>query len=114
MAGPRAQAEEQRRQTAARAHHQTRGRLSANLLFQGARSAVVTAHRRHDRLSRWIVQLQVRVGYYKTLVAVANKHARILWAVRWPRANGSIRPTRLPAPEWRRAREAKAEDAISP
>jgi transposase len=84
------------------------------LLFQGARSAVVTAHRRHDRLSRWIVQLQVRVGYYKTLVAVANKHARILWAVRWPRANGSIRPTRLPAPEWRRAREAKAEDAISP
>jgi transposase len=51
------------------------------LLFQGARSAVVTAHRRHDRLSRWIVQLQARVGYYKTLVAVANKHARILWAV---------------------------------
>jgi transposase len=51
------------------------------LLFQGARSAVLTAHRRDDRLSRWIVQLQARVGYYKTLVAVANKHARILWAV---------------------------------
>jgi len=48
------------------------------LLFQGARSAVLTAHRRDDRLSRWIVQLQARVGYYKTLVAVANKHARIL------------------------------------
>jgi transposase len=51
------------------------------LLFQGARSAILTAHRRDDRLSRWIVQLQARVGYYKTLVAVANKHARILWAV---------------------------------
>lgn len=51
------------------------------LLFQGARSAVLTAHRRDDRLSRWIVQLQARVGYYKALVAVANKHARILWAV---------------------------------
>ncbi|MEM5332150.1 IS110 family transposase [Paraburkholderia sp. JHI2823] len=51
------------------------------LLFQGARSAVLTAHRRDDRLSRWIIQLQARVGYYKTLVAVANKHARILWAV---------------------------------
>ncbi|MEM5299827.1 transposase [Burkholderia sp. JPY481] len=50
------------------------------LLFHGARSAVLTAHRRDDRLSRWIVQLQARVGYYKTLVAVANKHARILWA----------------------------------
>jgi len=52
-----------------------------SLLFQGARSAILTAHPRHDRLSRWIVQLQARVGYYKTLVAVANKHARILWAV---------------------------------
>ncbi|MGH7461054.1 MAG: IS110 family transposase [Longimicrobiales bacterium] len=51
------------------------------LLFQGARSALLTAHRRHDRLSRWIVELQARVGYYKALVAVANKHARILWAV---------------------------------
>ena len=51
------------------------------LLFLGARSAMRTAHRRDDRLSRWIVQLQARVGYSKTLVAVANKHARILWAV---------------------------------
>ena len=51
------------------------------VLFQGARSAVLTAHRHDDRLSRWIVQLQARVGYYKTRVAVASKHARILWAV---------------------------------
>ena len=51
------------------------------LLFQGARSAVLTAPRRNDRLSRWIVQLKARVGYYRALVAVANKHARILWAV---------------------------------
>ena len=32
------------------------------LLFQGARSAILTAHRRHNRLSRWIVQLQARVA----------------------------------------------------
>jgi transposase len=51
------------------------------LLFQGARSAVTSAHQRSDRLSRWIVQLQARVGWYRTLVAVANKHARILWAI---------------------------------
>lgn len=51
------------------------------LLFQGARSAVMTASRRHDRLSRWIVQLLERIGWYRTLVAVANKHARILWAI---------------------------------
>lgn len=52
-----------------------------SLLFQGARSAIQAAHRHDDRLSRWIVQLEARIGYYKTLVAVANKHARILWAV---------------------------------
>jgi transposase len=51
------------------------------LLFQGARMAVRTAHRRHDRLSRWIVQLRERIGLYRTLIAVANKHARILWAI---------------------------------
>ncbi len=51
------------------------------LLFLGARAALQTAPRRNDRLSRWIVQLQARVGYYKTLVAVANKNARILWAI---------------------------------
>jgi transposase len=51
------------------------------LLFQGARSAVTSAHRRDDRLSRWIVQLQARIGWSRTCVAVANKHARILWAI---------------------------------
>jgi transposase len=51
------------------------------LLIQGARSAVAAAPRRSDPISRWIVQLQQRIGWQKTLVAVANKNARILWAV---------------------------------
>ncbi|MFM0260035.1 IS110 family RNA-guided transposase [Paraburkholderia sediminicola] len=51
------------------------------LLVLGARSAIAAAPRRADRLSRWIVQLQARVGYQKTLIAIANKHARILWAI---------------------------------
>jgi transposase len=51
------------------------------LLFQGARSALTSGHRRTDRLSRWIVQLRARAGWYKTLVAIVNKHARILWAI---------------------------------
>jgi transposase len=55
------------------------------LLVQGARSALQAAMKRapdkHDRLSAWIVQLQARVGYHKALVAIANKHARILWAI---------------------------------
>jgi transposase len=51
------------------------------LLIQGARSVVAAAPRRGDPVSRWIVQLQQRIGWQKTLVAVANKNARILWAV---------------------------------
>jgi transposase len=55
------------------------------LLIQGARSTLQAALRRaparHDRLSAWIVQLAQRVGYHKTLVAIANKHARIIWAL---------------------------------
>jgi len=34
-----------------------------------------------DRLSRWIVQLRDRVGWQKAAVALANKHARILWSI---------------------------------
>ncbi len=51
------------------------------LLIQGARSAVMTAHKRTDRISRWAVQLRERVGWQKAAVALANKNARILWAV---------------------------------
>ena len=29
----------------------------------------------------WIVQLRARVGYHKTLVAIANKYARVIWAL---------------------------------
>jgi transposase len=33
------------------------------------------------RLQRWIVALHARKGYHRTLVAIANKHARIIWAL---------------------------------
>jgi hypothetical protein len=32
-------------------------------------------------MQRWIVGVYARVGYHKTLMAIANKHARILWAM---------------------------------
>lgn len=51
------------------------------LLVQGAKSAVMTAGKRSDRLSLWLVQLKERVGWQKAVVALANKNARILWAV---------------------------------
>ena len=51
------------------------------LLIQGAKSAVMTAARRADPISRWLVQLTARIGWQKAVVAMANKNARILWAV---------------------------------
>jgi len=51
------------------------------LLVHGARAVVLHAANRDDSLSRWIVRLQERRGWNKTIVAVANKMARIGWAV---------------------------------
>lgn len=56
-----------------------------SLLTQGARSALQSALGRsveqRSHLQHWIVALRARVGYHKTLVAIANKHVRILWAI---------------------------------
>lgn len=55
------------------------------LLTQGARSALQAALTkeplRRTRLQSWMVQLHARVGYHKTLAAIANKHARMIWAI---------------------------------
>jgi transposase len=51
------------------------------LLIQGAKAAVMTANKRSDRLSRWLVQLRERAGWQKAVVALANKNARILWTI---------------------------------
>ena len=41
----------------------------------------MSAGKRDDPISRWLVQLVARVGWQKACVAMANKNARILWAV---------------------------------
>lgn len=55
------------------------------LLIQGARSTLQAALRtepcRANHLQRWIIALYARKGYHKTLVAIANKHARMVWAM---------------------------------
>ena len=48
-----------------------------NLLVQGARSVLHTAAAHQDRMSRWVFELQQRRGYYRTLVAIANKSTRV-------------------------------------
>lgn len=52
-----------------------------SLLVQGAKSAVLTAHKRSDPISRWAFALRERSGWQIAAVALANKNARILWAV---------------------------------
>jgi transposase len=78
------------------------------LLTQGARSTLQVALKREplkrSRLEQWIFDLHARVGYHKTLVAIANKHVRIIWAIL---ANGeSYDPN-----AWRR--HARARSAVS-
>lgn len=51
------------------------------LLVHGARAAVLAARRKHDARSRWINALVERRGHNKAVVALANKNARVLWAL---------------------------------
>ncbi|HKK06665.1 MAG TPA: IS110 family transposase [Gammaproteobacteria bacterium] len=52
-----------------------------SLLVHGARAVVARAKHKTDRLSRWINRIRAERGYNKAVVALANKLARIGWAV---------------------------------
>ncbi|ACL72031.1 IS110 family transposase [Thioalkalivibrio sulfidiphilus] len=52
-----------------------------SLLVHGARSVVLRAPGKEDRLSRWVQRLVAERGVNKATVALANKLARIGWAV---------------------------------
>jgi len=51
------------------------------LLVHGARTTIRWVGRKTDRRSQWIRQLVERRGTNRTAVAVANKNARIVWAL---------------------------------
>ena len=50
-------------------------------LIHGARSVLIRIAKRNDQRARWAQDLLARAGHNKTLVAIANKKARIAWAV---------------------------------
>jgi transposase len=52
-----------------------------SLLVHGARAVVRTAPNKTDPNNRWVNQLRERRGFNRATVAVANKMARIIWAV---------------------------------
>ena len=51
------------------------------LLIHGARTVLRHATGKTDRLSRWALAIQARRGANVAAVALANKLARIAWAV---------------------------------
>ncbi|HYM35207.1 MAG TPA: IS110 family transposase [Steroidobacteraceae bacterium] len=51
------------------------------LLIMGARATLQMAARHNDRRSRWALSVKQRRGYHRACVAIANKNARILWAL---------------------------------
>ena len=56
-------------------------RYLRTLLIHGARSIVSRAEGKTDARSRWVTQLKQRRGMNKACVALANKNARIIWAL---------------------------------
>lgn len=65
-------------------------RYLRSLLVHGARSVVRLAANKDDRLSRWINKIKAGRGFNKACVALANKMARIGWAMM--RHNSVYRP----------------------
>lgn len=51
------------------------------LLIHGARAVLTNAHRHDDQLSHWVQQLAERKHNNVAIVALANKTARIAWAI---------------------------------
>ena len=56
-------------------------RYVRSLLVHGARAVVSRAEHKDDRLSLWINHIRVKRGFNKAVVALANKMARMGWAV---------------------------------
>lgn len=51
------------------------------LLIMGGKAVLNAAKNRTDSVSRWAVSLQERRGYWKAVVAIAAKNARMCWAM---------------------------------
>jgi transposase len=60
------------------------------LLIHGGRSVVRVAHKHPDKRSRWIGDIKQRRGENISNVAVANKNARIAWALLTQKKNHHV------------------------
>ena len=51
------------------------------LLILGARALLARAREKTDRISRWAIAIAERRGYWRAVVAIAAKNARMTWAM---------------------------------
>lgn len=51
------------------------------LLIMGGRAVLSAAKKKTDSVSRWAIGVQERRGYWKAVVAIAAKNARMCWAM---------------------------------
>jgi transposase len=56
-------------------------RYLRTLLIHGARAALPVAERKRDPRSIWISRIKLRRGPNVAAVALANKNARVMWAL---------------------------------
>lgn len=56
-------------------------RYVRKLLVHGARSVINTCDNKTDKKNQWLADKKYRCGYNKAAVALANKNARVIWAM---------------------------------
>jgi len=71
-------------------------RYLRKLLIHGGRALLRHVERRSDRQSRWALAVINRRGFNKACVAMANKNARMCWAIMMKCLNGETPTTEAP------------------
>ena len=51
------------------------------MLILGARAVLAAAKNKAEPISRWAIALEARRSYWKAIVAIAAKNARMAWAM---------------------------------
>jgi transposase len=80
LAGTDTIAVQQRRKVEAWQDNESWRFVSENTSGSGARSVLIGAEKRTDLFSRWVCSLVERRGYWRAVVAIAAKNARLCWA----------------------------------
>jgi hypothetical protein len=74
----------------------------------GARAVIRAAQSKADQASGWFARVLARRNKNVAAVALANKNARIVWDLCWPRTATAHRPTQPDAGGWHEHRSSPA------